>query len=223
VAARSFIGFSGGMPNLATWIRQKDEKYFAPFFAAYPEVKVWNAAKRDISLEQIDGLLLTGGADIAPEFLKQEVRDLSVIEKDADPKRDEWEFAAVKETMARGLPLFAICKGMQVFNVALGGTLYLDIKGHNLPEQKTHDVQPLRSDGRAQHRFEKVNSSHHQAVDKLGDGLEVEAWCATDGIIEQMKLRDYPFALAVQYHPERGSIYGELFEDFFGRMKDNRC
>jgi gamma-glutamyl-gamma-aminobutyrate hydrolase PuuD len=47
----------------------------------------------------------------------------------------------------------------------------------------------------------------------------VESWCATDGVIEQVKLRDYPFALAVQYHPERGRIYGELFEDFFGRMK----
>jgi putative glutamine amidotransferase len=208
------------MSNLATWIRRKDDKYFAPFFAAHPEVRIWNAAEGKIPMEEMDGLLLTGGADIAPDFLKQEVPDLSVIEKDIDPKRDEWEFAAVKKALARGLPIFAICKGMQLFNVALGGTLYLDIKGHNLPEQKTHDVQPLRVDGRARHRFLKVNSSHHQAVDKVGEGLEVEAWCATDGIIEQVRLRDYPFALAVQYHPERGDIYGELFEDFFERMKE---
>src|SRR5205814_1454905 len=131
-----------------------------------------------------------------PEFLKQEVPDLSVIEKDADPKRDAWEFDAVRNVLERALPVFAICKGMQTLNVALGGTLYLDIRGHNLPEQKTHDVQSLRSDAWARHRFEKVNSSHHQAIDKLGEGLEVESWCAKDDIIEQVKLRDYPFALA---------------------------
>ena len=203
-------------------MRQKDKRYFAPFFAGHPEVAIWNAAGDEMAMSEMDGLLLTGGADIAPEFLKQEVPDLSVIEKDADPRRDAWEFGAVKESMARGLPIFAICKGMQLFNVALGGTLHLDIKGHNLPEQKTYDVQLLRFDRAARHRFEKVNSSHHQAVDKLGEGFEVEAWCAADGIIEQMKLRDYPFAFAVQYHPERGSIYGELFEEFVGKMAKNR-
>jgi putative glutamine amidotransferase len=116
------------------------------------------------------------------------------------------------------LPILAICKGMQILNVALGGTLKLDIPGHNLPEQKTADVQPLRTSRLASHRFERVNSGHHQAVDHLGEGFEVEAWCATDDIVEQMRLRDYPFALAVQYHPERGKIYDALFEDFFPRL-----
>src|SRR5207249_4528855 len=94
----------------------------------------------------------------------------------------------------------------------------LDIAGHNLPDQKTHDVQPLRSDRKTRHPFEKVNSSHHQAINKLGAGLEVESWCATDDIIEQARLRDYPFALGVQYHPERGKIYDELFDDFLSRI-----
>jgi putative glutamine amidotransferase len=110
---------------------------------------------------------------------------------------------------------------MQTFNVAFGGTLHLDISGHNLPEMKTHDLQPLRSDRNARHQFEKVNSSHHQAIDQLGKGLEVESWCATDDIIEQVRLRDYPFALAVQYHPERGTIYDELFEDFISQVRDS--
>jgi putative glutamine amidotransferase len=199
-------------------MRRKDEKYFTPFFAKHPEMKISNAARREVPLEQMDGLLLTGGADVAPEFLRQEVADLSVIEKDADPKRDGWEFAAIGHALGRALPIFAICKGMQTLNVALSGTLYLDIRGHNLPEQKTHDVQSLRTDSGARHRFEKVNSSHHQAIDRLGEGLEVEAWCTNDDIIEQVRLRGYPFALGVQYHPERGKIYGQLFEDFFGRM-----
>ena len=159
-------------------------------------------------------VLLTGGPDVTPEFLNQPVPDLSIIEKDVNPDRDRWELDVIKKAIERGLPIFAICKGLQTLNVALGGTLHLDISGHNLPDQKTHDVQPLRSDRKTRHRFEKVNSSHHQAIDRLGEGLEVESWCATDDIIEQVRLRDYPFALGVQYHPERGKIYDELFDDF---------
>jgi putative glutamine amidotransferase len=209
-----------GMRNIATWMRRSDEKYFAPFLAKYPDIEVWNAARRDVPFEQMDGLLLTGGPDVAPEFLNQPVPDPSVIEKDVNPDRDRWELDAIKKAIESGLPIFAICKGLQTLNVALGGTLHLDITGHKLPNQKTHDVQPLRSDRKTRHRFEKVNSSHHQALNKLGAGLEVESWCATDDIVEQVKLRDYPFALGVQYHPERGKIYDELFDDFVSRVRD---
>ena len=210
------------MPKLATWLRSKDEKWFAPFFAVHPDIEICNALEREVSMSDVDGLLLTGGSDIAPEFLKQSVPDPSVLEQDVDPVRDRWEFAAVDQALARGLPILAICKGMQLFNVALGGTLKLDIPGHKLPEQKNNDIQTLRSDKKAAHRFERVNSSHHQAVDSLGKGFEVESWCATDDIIEQVRLRNYPFALGVQYHPERGKIYNTLFEDFFARLIDNR-
>jgi putative glutamine amidotransferase len=206
------------VPKLATWLREKDEKWFAPFFAKHPEIEVCNALKRDVSIADADGLLLTGGSDIASEFLKQPIPDPSVLEKDVDPARDKWEFVAVDQALARGVPVLAICKGMQLFNVALGGTLKLDIAGHKLPEQKNHDVQPLRADSKAAHKFEKVNSSHHQAVDALGKDLQVEAWCAADDIIEQIRLRNYPFALGVQYHPERGTIYDSLFQDFFDRI-----
>jgi putative glutamine amidotransferase len=210
------------VPKLATWLRQKDEKWFAPFFAKHPEIETCDARKIEVSIADVDGLLLTGGSDIAPEFLKQPVPDASVLEKDVDPVRDRWELAAVNQALARGLPILAICKGMQLFNVALGGTLKLDISGHKLPEQKDHDVQPLRSDTKAAHRFDKVNSSHHQAVDSLGKGLQAESWCVRDDIIEQIRLRNYPFAIGVQYHPERGKIYHSLFDDFFSRLKNNR-
>lgn len=205
------------MPNLASWIRPKDEKFFDPFLATRPEIKVCNAAQQPMPLEEMDAILLTGGNDIAPEFLRQPVPDPSVLEE-ADRPRDEWEFAAVQHALERGLPIFAICKGLQVLNVAMGGTLRLDISGHNLPGQKNHDVQPLRNDASAAHRFERVNSSHHQAVDRLADGCVVESWCATDDVIEQFRLTDRPFGLAVQYHPERGTIYGALFADFLGRI-----
>jgi putative glutamine amidotransferase len=209
------------MPNLATWMQEKDERWFHPFFAKHPDVHVYNARKNAVSMEQIHGLLLTGGSDIAPEFLRQEVADPSLLEKDVDVARDRWEFAAVQEALSRDLPILAICKGLQVLNVALGGTLKLDIPGHKLPEMKDQDVQALRHDRRAKHRFEQVNSSHHQAVERAAEGFEIEAWCALDDIIEQMRLRNYPFAVAVQYHPERGKIYDDLFEDFFSHL--NAC
>ena len=207
------------MPNLATWIRRKDAESFRPIFAKHPEIKVWNALDQPVHLEQMDGLLLTGGSDISPEFLRQKDVDPSLLDKHIDPERDRWEFEAVREALSRGLPIFAICKGLQVFNVALGGTLKLDIKGHNLPEQRDREVQRLRHARRAAHRFSKVNSAHHQAIEQLGNDLEVEAWSAHDGIVEQVRLRKYPFARAVQYHPERSRIYDALFEEFFARLK----
>ena len=210
------------MPNLATWMRRKDEKWFHPFFAKHPDIHVFDACKGEVALDQMDGLLLTGGSDISPEFLCQKVSDPSVLSKDMDPKRDRWEFEAVQEALSRGLPVLAICRGLQVFNVALGGTLKLDIKGHNLPHQRERDVQSLRSVRSASHRFPKVNSAHHQAIDRLGEDLEVEAWAAHDGIIEQVRLRKYPFGLAVQYHPERSRIYDSLFEDFFARLESSK-
>ena len=210
------------MPKLATWLREKDKPYFQPFFDRHPEIEILNAFHSLFDLCDADGLLLTGGADIAPEFLRQDVPDPSVLEKDIDSTRDRWEFDAIPKMMERDLPVFAICKGMQVLNVALGGTLRLDIPGHRGTEMKDNDVQPLRYDRDAKHQYERVNSSHHQAVDQVAPGFVVEGWCAADDIIEQMRLTNYPFALAVQYHPERGAIYDALFEDFFSRMANNR-
>ncbi len=91
------------MPNLATWIRRKDAKWFRPIFGKHPEIKVWNALNRKVPLEKMDGLLLTGGSDISPEFLRQKVVDPSLLSKDMDPERDRWEFEAAQEALSRGL------------------------------------------------------------------------------------------------------------------------
>ena len=208
------------MPNLATWMRPKDEKWFRPFFAKHPDIHVFDARNGNVPMERMDGLLLTGGSDVTPEFLRQENVDPDLIDKDdLDPKRDRWEFDAISKALTRGLPILAICRGIQVLNVALGGTLKLDIPGHRLPEQKEQDIQRLRYDSKVTHQYESVNSSHHQAIDRIADGFEIDAWCADDDIIEQVRLGNYPFALAVQYHPERGKIYDALFEGFFARVK----
>lgn len=205
------------MPKLVTWIRECDEAPFARFFAPHPKIEVVNARTHANDGDEFDGLLLSGGPDISVDFLNQSVSDPSVI-VEPDPVRDAWEFEALRKALAAGKPVLAICKGHQVLNVGLGGTLHLDIRGHDAPEQKLQNLQELRFSAQAAQRFERVNSSHHQAVDRLGEGLEVEAWCAKDDVIEQMRLRDHPFCLGVQFHPERDWLYAPLFEEFFGRL-----
>jgi len=98
------------MPNLATWIRAKDAKWFRAIFAEHPEIQIWNARTRNVALNKMDGLLLSGGSDISPEFLRQEIPDPNVINKDVDPERDRWEFKAVKKAVSRGLPILSLCQ-----------------------------------------------------------------------------------------------------------------
>jgi len=206
------------MPQLASWIRECDDAHFARFFALQPHLRVHDARRAPVDLDTMAGLLLTGGPDVAAEFHGEPPSDPALI-REPDPVRDAWEFAAVRAAYDRGLPILAICKGVQVLNLALGGTLQLDIRGHDLPEMKTANVQPLRFAAGARHRFENVNSSHHQALDRLAAPLAVEAWHAGDGIIEQVRLRDYPWGVGVQYHPERDMLYAALFADFFVQLK----
>ena len=182
-------------------------------------MRLWNA-RAGVVPRRIDGLLLTGGHDISREFLRQPVPDPRLIE-DPDPARDAWEFAILRDALRQRLPLFAICRGLQVLNVALGGTLHLDIPNHD--KLRLQNVQPLRYAKGAALQIPRVNSSHHQALDQLGDGLEVEAWCADDDVIEQARLRDYPFGLVVQYHPERDPLYQPLFDAFVEQVRHATC
>ena len=214
------------MSTLATWIREVDEPFFARWFLGRPDIQVVNArraapvAPGDPWLApDIGGLLLTGGPDIAADFLAQPVPDPAVIEE-PQPERDRWEFGAAREALERRLPIFAICKGVQVLNVALGGTLHLDIPGHNDPALRLHNAQPICYGPAAPGHtlFDFVNSSHHQALDRLGDGLVVEAWSPADGIIEQVRRAGDPYCFGVQYHPERHGQYAPLFDEFFDQL-----
>ncbi len=177
-----------------------------------------NARRSAVDLVTAHGVLISGGPDIAAEFHPDTPARPELIEE-PEPERDAWEFAAVRHALDRGLPLLCICKGVQVLNLALGGSLHLDIEGHDLPGMKFGNVQPLRHAAGARFRFEKVNSSHHQALDRVADGLEIEAWHVDDGVIEQVRLRDHPWGYGVQYHPERDLAYAPLFDEFFSRFK----
>lgn len=203
------------MKIVASWIRAVDESLFAGIFAALPEVRLVNARTDPVDLAAADALLLTGGGDVGADRLGQRVTDPSLI-RGVDAGRDAWEFPAVAWALAAGRPLLAICRGHQVLNVALGGTLHLDLPGHGDPGQRDREVQPLRhAAGVPPSRlFAAVNSSHHQAVDRLGDGLAAEAWCASDGVLEQMRHRSLPWCVGVQYHPERSGCYLPLFRSF---------
>jgi putative glutamine amidotransferase len=208
------------MFNLATWIRQSDDRWFMPLFARWPGIVIHNARECEVDVGSADGLLLTGGGDISAEFLTQNVTQPSSI-IDADSSRDRWEFSALREILAAGKPLLAICRGLQVLNVVTGGTLHLHIPDHDFAE--TDNVQKLRYDTAAVHRFGAVNSSHHQAIDTPGHGIVIEGWSSADDIVEQARLRDYRFGIAVQYHPERHPQYRSLFDDFFQHIVRARC
>lgn len=207
------------MPVIASWIREKDEPWFNRSFALLERGDLVrpNARRADvIDLGTVDAVLITGGEDISEAYLRQPVPNPAFIE-DPVPERDAWEFAAVAAAIERGIPLLGVCKGHQVINVALGGTLHLDIEGHDLPELKTVNTQGLRHDSglAAAWRYPGVNSSHHQAIDRLGDGLEAHSWCASDGVIEQVRSRTLPWCVGVQFHPERDpEYYRALFADF---------
>lgn len=178
------------------------------FFVAYP-----GAEPPDLS--GYDCLLLTGGADIHPSRFGKKL--LPNGSERLDLPRDELEFALFASFAALGKPILGICRGMQVINVALGGTLIQDLPSqrgvrHSSPEGQPplfHDV--VWTDGRRG----RVNSYHHQAVDILGAGLEVFA-ASPDGTVEAVMHDTLP-VFAVQWHPERMDGAISVLFDALGR------
>lgn len=161
---------------------------------------------------RLDGLVLSGGGDVDPTRYDQEPMDQIY---GVDEARDSTELALVDAALNLNLPTLAICRGMQVVNVALGGTLIQDIATerpdaimHWAPDTQFDLHQPVTVDGVAEladvlgSSEVKVNSIHHQAVDRLGEGLRAVAW-AEDGIVEGMAHQGGWPLLAVQWHPER--------------------
>jgi putative glutamine amidotransferase len=177
-----------------------------------------------------DGILLTGGGDIDPARYGATAH---ATYDAAEPGRDTFEIALVEAAMAARRPIFAICRGMQVLNVALGGDLIQDIPSevngavhHDVREPRyalAHEVWATQGSRFATLMRDKlvdgescqVNSRHHQAVRHVGRGLEVVA-TSPDGVIEAVEGQG-PFCLAVQWHPENFWRTGEfrpLFEGF---------
>lgn len=168
-------------------------------------------------LDHVRGLVLTGGEDVDPaSYHATRHKNLGKT----DPARDAVELALIAGAHERGLPVLAICRGIQLLNVALGGTLYQD-----LPSERPSAIQHVGPDARHPLRVEPgsllyravgsaattVNSRHHQAIRDLAPGLRATAW-ASDDLIEGVE-RATPWTLAVQWHPEDDVEVG-LFERF---------
>jgi putative glutamine amidotransferase len=164
------------------------------------------------AFELIDALLLTGGADIDPSSYG-EPRHAETVE--TMPERDRFEIALTRGAIARELPLLGICRGMQLLNVARGGTLLQHLPerlGHEehrrVPgsfDGSDHDVELVpgslaaRVAGETQHA---IKSHHHQGVDRVGEGLLVTGRALDDGLPETIELPGTHFVLGVQWHPE---------------------
>jgi putative glutamine amidotransferase len=202
---------AGGIPVLIT-----------PHFTPEVQAALW---------QRLDGLVLTGGGDIAPGRFG-EARHPTVDE--VSPARDELEIDLTRRAVADAVPLFAICRGIQVLNVALGGTLMQDLPSEwpnalshsqTAPRhQPTHAVKVMGEGthlGRLLGTLElDVNSMHHQAIKQLGEGLREVAW-APDGVVEGVEMPgDDRFVLGVQWHPEELVAHDQAARNLFTAIVD---
>ena len=166
----------------------------------------------DEVLDLIDGLVLAGGADIDPGAYGAE---RSYHTAHTVPERDQFEIALARRAIERDLPLLGICRGMQLMNVARGGTLLQHLPesyGHHEHRRAVgtfddadHDVRlaerslAARAAGETLHA---TKSHHHQGVDRVGEGFRITGWAVMDDLPEAMELPDRRFVLGVQWHPE---------------------
>lgn len=223
------------MPRIGLTACRKIEDYRQAVLHVGGDVQIVDASMAPGEvIEGIDGLLLTGGEDVAPARYG-EAPHPSVV--DVDPARDEFELALVGEARRRDLPILAICRGIQMLNVACGGTLVQDIPSEiagalehfwtvppHKPYDLAHEVWVDKDTLLARLMRERLsdtdaceaNSRHHQAVKKLADRFRVSA-TAPDGVIEAIEDPSARFCLGVQWHPENFWRTGEfrpLFEGF---------
>ena len=168
----------------------------------------------DKLIPRLDGVLLTGGGDIDPaRYGTASTPEVNGIQED----RDRVEIRLVRTAVSEGLPFLGICRGIQVVNVAQGGTLYTDVSAQH-PDALKHDyyttggsfdhfvhavrVAPASQLAAILGTTEiRVNSLHHQGIRTLAPGLRATSW-APDELIESLELPEHPFGMAVQWHPE---------------------
>jgi putative glutamine amidotransferase len=185
-------------------------------------------------LDRLDGIVLTGGGDVDPVAYR---RERSPLTEGLDVRRDVFELELAREAVARDVPLLAICRGVQVLNVALDGTLLQDIASE-MPGAVEH--RDLEHWDREVHAVElepasvlesvlgsslRVNSLHHQGLDDLGEGL-VPAGRSPDGLVEAVERPGKCFVVGVQWHPEcLGPEHRsfELFRTFVNAAREVRA
>ena len=219
--ARPLIGITGRRWPVSylgeNVVRAMRDLTFDLHFSDYPRsvalagglpIELARDADVDEIVGHLDGLILSGGADLNPE-LYGHAADPNL--GDVEVERDEWELALYRAARSRGIPVLAICRGFQLVNVASGGTLRQHVEldegvGHpqwNVDGRTaTHHAEVVANTVTSKYLEShlEVNSLHHQTVDQLGDGLVVTAY-APDGVIEGFESADGQ-VLGVQWHPE---------------------
>ncbi len=198
--------------SIAHWVMSRDVMVFMiPSVNTNGLIHPSNIRLRDYA-KHLDGLVLQGGADVAPESYSQQV---TRSEWGGDRARDMYELELLHEFIEAGKPLLGICRGCQLLNVAFGGSLYQDI-ATEVPAAISH-VNELYDKNFHHLRFNegstlarllshpktpRVNSIHHQSVNTLGRDIVVEAFSADDNIIEAIRYRKSKFVVGLQWHPE---------------------
>ncbi|QKW36049.1 gamma-glutamyl-gamma-aminobutyrate hydrolase family protein [Actinomadura sp. NAK00032] len=180
----------------------------------------------DLLMGRLDGIVLAGGGDVDPELYGAARHHET---GPPQPQRDRFELALVRAAVSADLPFLAICRGMQVLNVARGGALI-----QHLPEAVGHSghaaqaglvgshpvrISPASRIGEILGDAAEVPTYHHQAVGRLGKGLSAVAW-AEDQVVEAIELQGHRFGLAVQWHPEEGEdkrLFEALVAEAAGR------
>lgn len=191
------------------WLSGESQPYVEALRAA--GIEAVTVAPGDTVPQDASGLVLMGGCDVNPTLYRESPHPQTQTPDDA---RDRMECDLIADAIGRDLPVLAICRGAQILNVALGGTLlqHLDSERHTQqPENKGQPAHPV--DVRpgtllseiARSNILDVNSRHHQAIASLGDGLIVSARDPADGTIEAIELPGKRFLLGVQWHPENMS------------------
>jgi len=170
---------------------------------------VLEEAREGLKIGQCSGLLLTGGTDVDPARYGESAAPETDV---PDKERDAAEAALIDEALARDVPILAICRGMQILNVHLGGSLIQHLPTAERHVRRTPDrglpahrvsIEPgTMLAGIAKRESWEVNSRHHQAVARLGNGLRISAKDAEDGTIEGIEFPGRRYVLAVQWHPE---------------------
>jgi putative glutamine amidotransferase len=187
-------------------------EYVDSLRAAGAEVVLLAAGDADACLAPLDGLVLSGGGDIDPSVYGGSTHEKTYL---GDRKRDEFEIALLRRALDLAMPVLAICRGMQILNVALGGSLIAHVPEaygesviHRMPPREpTPHVVELEAcasrlaDAAGREGSLDVVSWHHQAVDRLGDGLRITAR-ASDGLVEALEPEGGHWVVGVQWHPE---------------------